>query len=238
MGRWFLAAAWLAAACLAAASCSWFSGTARVAVRLPEPPEHWRRAFPELEFLLVAPSGESIPGGLRLPKEPNWPVQAVPLARGARLRPAGALWPWDLDGQTLVLTWEHGPAAEVFAALVREGVDVTALDGERLLEQMAARGGEDPWVLDLSHLASRLAVGEFRVTDLRALPRRDLQLQLPPGGWLLDSPFRPALQADDAGPLRLLGVPLGRHLLLPLQPPGVFSLYVREHDAVLVPLPP
>lgn len=220
--------------CLLSAACSWFSTTTEVPVRLPEPPEHWRQAFPDLTFRIVTPSGEETAGVVRLPKVANWPVLAVPTARGVRLPPAGALWPWDLSGEELVVSWEGGPAAEVFAGLVREGVDIAPINGERLLEEMGSRCAGDPWALDLVHIADRLASGVFRVTDIRLLPCRDVELAetllppAPPGEWFLESPFRSPLDPEPGQPLRLPQVPLGYHRLFAAASGTVVGMDVTE----------
>lgn len=238
-----------------AAGCSWFSPSLELRVQVPEVPEHWRRAFPELRFQLACPgadppqpaTADALPaadtpaGGsvmLRLPKRANWPVLAYPWARGVRLPPAGGLFPLDLapEGDTLALSWEHGPAAEVFQALAREGVDIACLNARRLLEEMRVRSAGDPGCLDLDHLAACLASGQFRVTDLRSRPARDIALELTPGTWFLDSPFRPAQRLDAGQALRLPGLPLGRHRLFAEETPGGFALYVGEREVLLVPL--
>ena len=231
-----------------AVGCSWFSPSLEVRVQLPEPPEHWRRAFPELRFQLACPEAElpdalpDAPAGgsatLRLPKRGNWPVLAYPRARGVRLPPAGGLFPLDLtaEGDTLELSWEHGPVAEVFQALAREGFDIAGLNARRLVEQMLARSGGDPGCLDLDHLAACLASGGFRVTDLRLLPARDIALELAPGTWFLDSPLGSthSLAAGQALPLAV--VPLGRHRLFAVELAGGLDLYVSEREVLLVPL--
>ena len=187
----------------------------------------------------AAPVPAAGSASLRLPKRANWPVLACPRARGVVLPPAGALYPLDLDsdGESLRLSWEHGPAAQVLQELARQGVDVSRLNGERLLEQMLALSAGDPGGLDLDHLASRLASGEFRVTDLRLRPTRELCLELPPGTWFLDSPFRPAQELEPGQELLLAAVPWGRYHLFAVQLPGGFDLFVGERKALLVPLP-
>ncbi len=227
------------------AGCSWFSPFLEVRVQAPEAPLHWRRAFPELLFQLVCPEADLpqpvAPAGgsmtLRLPKRANWPVLAYPCARGVRLPPAGGLFPLDLtpEGDTLALSWEHGPAAEVLQALAREGLDVACLNARRLLEEMLVRSAGDPGCLDLDHLAACLASGEFRVTDLRLLPARDIRLELAPGTWFLGSPFRPAQPLAAGQAMLLPAVPLGRHRLFAEQTPGAFDLYVGEREVLLVP---
>jgi len=227
------------------AGCSWYSSSIEVCARLPEPPEHWRRAFPDLRYEWESPGAgfpqaATLPRGtatLRLPKQVNWPVLAYPRARGIRLPPAGGLFPLDLaaDGATLAMSWEHGPAAQVFLALAREGFDISLVNAERLLAEMLARSTGDPGCLDLGHLASRLASAEFRVTDIRPLPARELTLGLPPGTWFLDSPFRGAQVLQTGQALTLPAVPLGLHRLFALDPPGGFDLYVSAREAFLLP---
>jgi hypothetical protein len=228
------------------AGCSWFSACLEVRLQVPEAPEHWRQAFPELRFQLACPGADGLPddapaGGsvrLRLPKRVNWPVLAYPWARGVRLPPAAGLFPVDLtaDGDILELCWEHGPAAEVLQALIREGFDVGGLNARRLLDEMLARSAGDPGRLDLVHLADRLASGEFRVTDIRPLPARDIALQMPAGTWLLESPFRPAQPLSPGQALLLPAVPLGRHHLFAVELPGRFELYVGERQVLLLRL--
>ncbi len=242
------------------AGCSWFSPSLEVRVQAPEAPPHWRRAFPELRFRLACPETnppqpEALPGclpdalpelpaggsvTLRLPKRANWPVLAYPCARGVLLPPAGGLFPLDLgpQGDTLALSWEHGPAAELLQALAREGFDIGCLNARRLLEEMLARSAGDPGRLDLNHLAACLVSGEFRVTDLCLLPAPDITLELAPGTWFLDSPFRPAQSLAAGQALLLAAVPLGRHRLFAEQAPGAFDLYVGEGEGevLLVPI--
>ena len=235
---------WLLALAIPA-GCSWYSASVEVRARLPEAPEHWRQAFPELSFELVSPDAElpqsaALLGGLgsvRLPKRVNWPVLAYPWARSVRLSPAGALYPLDLaaDGESLELSWEHGPAAEVLQALVREDFDVSLVNGERLLAEMHARSGGDPYCLDLTHLAARLPSGEFRVTDIRPLPAREVSLEVPPGTWFLGSPFRLTQELDARQALVLSSVPIGRHRLFAVELPGGFDLFVSEREVFLLP---
>jgi hypothetical protein len=101
---------------------------------------------------------------------------------------------------------------------------------------MRLRSAADPGGLDLDYLATCLASGEFRVTDLRLLPARDLALQLAPGTWFLDSPFRPAQTVAAGQCLLLPAVPLGRRRLFCEQQPGGFDMYVGEREVLLIPL--
>lgn len=229
-----------------AAGCSWWSPFLEVRVGVPEIPEHWRKAFPELRFELHCPEAEPLPGTagtpagswvtLRLPKRANWPVLAYPWARGVRLPPAGGLFPMDLAAEGLVLSWEHGSAAEVLQALAREGCDIASLNAPRLVQEMLERSGGDPGCLDLESLVEKLASREFRVTDIQLLPSRDLELELPPATWFLESPFRAPQPLAAGQALVLPAVPAGPHRLFAVEHPGGYNLFVGEREVLLVPL--
>lgn len=209
------------------AGCSWFSAATSLRVLLPEPPELWRRSFPEIQFELVIPvpgAGVSLtldpPGDIQIPKNSNWPVLAYPrvLESRVRLPPAGAVYPLDLiadepSGPSLALSWEHGPLAEILQALIRERIDVSGLNTHRLAGDMSYHSGADPWRLDLEHLATRLASGSFRATDIRALPCRVVVLELDPGEWFLESPFTAPIEFPEGGSLHLPEIPVGFHRL-------------------------
>jgi len=232
--------------------CSWFSASIALALRLPQPPEHWRRAFPELRCEWCCPqaalppagpwdaAGAGAAGSLRLPPRAHWPGRASPLARGQRLAPAGALFPLDLGpgGGALELSWERGPLAEVLRRLAVAGVEVGRVNAPRLADEMLEASGGDPWRLDLSLAAQALARGGFRVTDLRLLPARDLELALPAGGWFLEAPLHPAQCSAPGQALLLPAVPLGPHLLFAAELPGGFDLLVGEREILLLPLSP
>jgi hypothetical protein len=233
----------LPAAAALAAGCSWFSASLEVRAQAPQAPEHWRRAFPELRFELASPDAEcpaaDLPAGewatLRLPKRANWPVLAYPWARGVRLPPAGGLFPLDLGsgGDSMVLSWEHGPAAELLQSLVRQGLDIGCLNVPRLVEEMLERSDGNPGSLDQVFLAERLASGQFRVTDIRLLPTRDLELDVPPATWFLESPFRAVEPPAEGSVLVLPAVPLGPHRLFAVELPGGYDLFASEREVLL-----
>jgi hypothetical protein len=199
-----------------------------------------------LRYELLLPGADAAPdaspwpsdGKLSIPKESNWPVLAVPVIRDGRVRlpPAGAVWPLDLSagGQELALSWEGGPLAETLLALRRERVDVSALNTARLDREMRDRSGGDPWRLDLIYLAERLASGEFRVTDIRALPCRTLLLPVPAGTWFLGSPFRSLQTAAEGETLVLTEVPMGTQRLFRSDGLACYILYIGSEAVEIV----
>jgi len=235
----------LLALLLAPAGCSWFSTECVVDAELPELPEHWKAAFPELRFELQIAREDGEPqripwpsgGRLNIPKRPNEAALAVPVVRDGRYRlpPAGAVWPMDLedDGRTLAFHWQRGPLAQVLMALSRQGFQPSRLNTIRLDAEMQERSRGDPWSLDLVHLAERLVSGAFRVTDIKALPTRDIGLEVPPGAWFLESPFRSPQPASEGGGLVLSGVPLGAHRLFGADGSKTYALYVGEREALI-----
>lgn len=149
------------------------------------------------------------PGDRRLLLLPRGGIRALLVEaryRGRSLRPAGVLYPVGLGEAAgpgllphLAPTWAGGWTARV-ARLLEEGPGGEGVDFRRLEAESLERLS-DPWDLEPSEAARRLAAGEWRSSCL-ALPP-PLAAQLPgPGPWVSDSPFaeppRPAGQAFEA----------------------------------------
>jgi hypothetical protein len=111
---------------------------------------------------------------------------------------------------------------------------VSALNTARLHREMRERSGGDPWRLDLTYLAEKLASGEFRVTDIRTLPCRSLLLPIPAGTWFLESPFRLPQVTAEGEALALMEVPLGTHRLFRSDGLGGHILYVGAEGEEIV----
>jgi hypothetical protein len=114
-------------------------------------------------------------------------------------------------------------------------MDCAAINVTRLRREMSERAPDDPWSLDLNRICLRLAAEEFRLTDIRPAPCRDLLLELSPGWWFLESPFCEPVSAQMDGSLRFEAVPLGAHFLMAEDPAGdIFFLYVEEERELLL----
>jgi hypothetical protein len=240
----------LAAACISSIGCSLFDSAAEVRVVIPEPPLPWRQAFPDLCFSLRYPDGSgSIQwqhgalGGssasVRIFKGCNTPVLAYPwsaeepsVAPGV-LRPAGGLWTADFrsgeSGPELVLSWEDGAAAEIFRLLRESVIDAALVNGERLASRM--REAPDPWSWDVTAIADTLAAGDFDAYDIDPLPVSDVPLTVPPGTWLLESPFRPPLEPDPGGNILIEGLGFGLHHLFGAG--GRMDVFLDERGAAV-----
>ena len=229
-------------------SCSFYSPAVSLAVHLPPPPEHWREAFPDLDYRIVYPIPES--GGceerqidsrtrvvIRLPKALYLPVLAYPNLpdQSIELPPAGGVYPLDCDStNTIVLSWQQGAVAEVLHRLWYQGMDCSAVNAPRLAREMSARCQGDPWKLDLDRICARLATEAFRLTDIRTAPSRDLLLEPGAGSWFLESPFCSRVPTDADGSLILESVPLGSHILFELSLGTCIFLYVEEETILMI----
>jgi hypothetical protein len=231
----------------ALSGCGDFGPSARVSVRLPDPPPHWRAAFPDLRAELDYPGA----GGARLTagiprwgsvvevecsKGGNGPFLAWPVAGShpsRALKPAGGLYPSSLaSAEEIRLTWTEGPLALAVAALAAAGFDVAGINTARLGERMSAP--VDPWTWDIASIASRLAAGEFTSYDLDFLPEATVRIAVGPGEWFLDSPFRGVEATDPFGVLVLAHVSHGRHLLAATDG-RLAALWVDRQGAVTLP---
>jgi hypothetical protein len=231
--------------------CDVFGPTARVTVRLPEPPPHWLRAFPRLSFELEypGPGGElcvigPFSWGTRVmvvcSKEANGAFLAWPLAGDERrrlLRPAGGLYPLCAQsgegGDELCLTWADGCLAVVMLRLAVAGRDPALVNAARLGGCLAAE--PDPWRWDLARIEQRLADGGFTAQDIDRLPTTDAVLQPGEGEWFLETPFGALLAAAPGGTLEVPGLPHGLHTLFGVDGRRV-RLFVDDRGVFTVPM--
>jgi len=216
---------------VAAQSCG-LGPTALVRLVLPDPPAPWRQAFPELTFLVVYQDSTGPRVTVTAMREVtvecgkagNTPVLAYPAGIPGEdeqgvppglLRPAGALYPLDLDPRseepTLNLSWQEGPLAALVARLQENGMEVSLLNTARLQERFGTF--QDPWDLDLESMATGLLHGTFSAYDVDSLPLRDAALVPGPGKWFLESPLSPPVEASASGELTLTQISPGSHSL-------------------------
>jgi hypothetical protein len=209
--------------------CDVFGPSDRVMVLLPEPPQHWLRAFPRLSFELEypGPGGELSVAGpfpwnervtVACSKAANGAFLAWPLVGDDRrrlLRPAGGLYPACIRpgerGDELCLTWADGCLAVIMLRLAVAGLDPALVNAGRLGGYLATE--PDPWCWDLTRIEERLAECGFRASDIERLPAMDAVVQPGEGTWFLETPFRGALSASPGGILEVPGLPQGLHTL-------------------------
>jgi len=202
---------------------------------LPELPERWEEILGEPHWRLEW-VGE---GGVWLQREispgqfspdisiidewatpalawPFWPErQLLP----GMVRPAGALFPWDVRGKNLVLSWEGGVDAFFWKklAVAERPPSMTQTEARRLPwyfdwprfrelfagENIPETIREDPWLADWESIAQRTVQSGF--DRRRIAPRRFTELAIPGmgGRWIGSSPFAPPVDAPAHDPLIL-----------------------------------
>ena len=195
----------------------------------PDPPQAWlallgsphwrlewfdgegRRRALELsggDFPAISPPGDLASPVLALP---FWPDLGI----GPGLfRPAGAIFPFDVSGDRLVLSWSGGVEATFFLELARAAGGLSP-DGSaaarlpwnfnwprfrRLLDDRALndRIRADPWLADWPGIAERTVQSGFDRRRLVPEPEIPLELPLGPGPWIGASPFAAPLTFDTA----------------------------------------
>jgi hypothetical protein len=143
---------------------------------------------------------------------PFWPDKG--LVPGI-FRPAGAIFPFDASGKSLVLSWKGGVDANLFWELARASPDKVAtrlpqnfdwprfrllFDDPTLNEDIRA----DPWLADWRGIAEKMIQSGFDRRRLVPEPRGSLKVPLGQGPWIGTSPFVPPLffEADPVFPTR------------------------------------
>ncbi|MCL2129309.1 MAG: hypothetical protein FWH35_03035 [Treponema sp.] len=198
---------------------------------LPELPAKWAEILGEAHWRLewIGEEGnwretEILPrqGGPELTFNSEWatPVLAWPfwpekgMAPGT-MRPCGAIFPWDVSGETIKLFWEGGveaifwkelAAADHSAAAGRLPWNFDWLRFRELLyesENIPDALRENPWLADWEEIGKKTVLSGF---DRRRLkPRQYKEFTIPGlgGYWINSSPFAVPLKAQEDGSLVL-----------------------------------
>lgn len=173
----------------------------------------WRDEEGLTRSAVLAEGGEI---AIRLSRGTPQAILAIPLWAGARLLPAGALYPHDLEARPgdlpspdpcrIALSFTSGYAAVTARLIAEKGVDPWAFPIEKLAS-VPVKDGKDPWSLAPCEVADAIISGTFRVS---AFPSARTAFALPEGeAWIPESPLC-AMSAD--GGITIAKLADGLHL--------------------------
>ena len=198
---------------------------------LPELPGHWQELLGQAHWRIEWLNGdgswqnlELAPGieapQLNLVNEwvsaviawPYWPEWDL---HPGLMRPSGAIFPWDVSGSILRLSWMGGVDAILWkelgiAAAWSEQTQRQPwnFDWPRFREVLSSGNineevKKDPWLADWSSIAQRTVQAGF--DSRRLVPRASTELVIEElgGRWVGGSPFAPPVNAPEQGPLEL-----------------------------------
>jgi hypothetical protein len=129
---------------------------------------------------------------------PFWPDLGI---LPGDFRPAGAIFPFDVSGRDLILSWEGGVAAFFYRSLAEAagaGSSKARQPGNfdwprfrELLRDPALKESflADPWTADWKLIARETVESGFEKRRLVSVPRNELALPVHPGPWISSSPF-------------------------------------------------
>ena len=197
----------------------------RYALELPELPDAWEAVLgsPSWQVEWVSDKGRkeriTVQGStaIFLPQTwasavlalPFWPEKGI---GPGIFRPAGAIFPFDASGGTLVLSWQGGIDAYLFWELAQIAGNGGAA-GIRMPHNfnwprfrglfadpsLNADVRADPWLADWNNIAARIVQSGFDRRRLVPEARTSLQVPVGPGPWVGTSPF--------TAPLLFEGIP-------------------------------
>jgi len=156
-------------------------------------------------------------------------ILAVPIIRNRELRPAGTLYPAELESgydgglgpARLALCWKGGWLASLSRRLAKGGYDPGAFNLARLRAVLEGTD-TDPWLLEPSEAARHLVAGTFR-SSLLSEPRRFAVMLPGAGPWLSESALAPQPGRDANGRWT---VELPEGLSLELGPDSILAIAV------------
>lgn len=130
---------------------------------------------------------------LPIPREQPVIVAASPitphLSSPFSVRPAGFVLAGDKPGPVeLLMTWEHGFAADFLLTLARAGIAPEAINIGKFMEAIEVRLGDRAWNQDLAELSSELLGGDLWIYSFRISELLDVILPLPSGHWYSEYP--------------------------------------------------
>ena len=145
---------------------------------------------------------------------PFWPEKGI---RPGVFRPAGAIFPFDVSGKAVVLSWRGGVDAVLFRELASAGNTAGSAGNRlpqnfdwprfRLLFDDPALNAEvrgDPWLADWSGIAKKTVQSGFDRRRLVPETRGMLKVSAGTGPWIGTSPFAAPLlfESDPVFPVR------------------------------------
>jgi hypothetical protein len=187
---------------------------ARCALDLPQAPETWVSLLgaPWWRIEWVSSDGEScrrdIAPGERIEIQPPatwtnavlaWPWWPESGLIPGFFRPAGGLFPFDVDGETLRLSWEAGPDAVFYWELANANSGNAARipanfnwPGFRELfntDVINEKVRIDPWLADWHYIAEKTVESGFDRRRLVPEASESVNIPVPGGTWYGTSPF-------------------------------------------------
>jgi hypothetical protein len=194
-------------------------------LELPKPPESWVLILGEPCWLIewIAPDGQNKRAELtngrnfevEIPVTWTNPVIAWPYWPEHRLvsgvfMPAGALFPFDVEKDTVHLSWEAGKDAVFYRELAladgQNPVKIPAnFDWLRFRELFSAETlskevCEDPWLVNWQYIAEKTISANFDRRRLVPEKTESKTIPVPPGRWYGTSPFaKPLSFANNTG---------------------------------------
>ena len=187
---------------------------------------HWRLEWLNQEGNWVSWEGKNAIPALSLMQEWSSPVLAWPFwpEKGLfpeQMQPAGALFPWDVSGSRIILSWEAGIDAFFWRCLALSSEHQTSgstprvpwyFDWPRFRDLMKSENislevRQNPWLADWRFIALRTVQSGFDRRRIR-LPAGTLRAiscpqDLPEGLWAGNSPFSPPVYVNPGESLNI-----------------------------------
>ena len=206
-------------ACCGDRFSSWYT------LEFPQAPEPWVSLLGEPHWRVewLAPGGfrqiaDVLPGeglNIEIPVEWTNPVTARPYWPGLNLfegvfMPAGALFPFDINGNSLCLSWEAGPDTVFYwelAQAVSPGSSKIPANFDWLRFRELFKSGElntsvskDPWLVDWRYVAEKTIEANFDRRRLIPRTASSVSIPVPSGSWYGTSPFAEPLSFPEQKP--------------------------------------
>jgi hypothetical protein len=203
-------------------------------LELPDLPQSWQSLFGPArwrvewvndngEFVFAETDG-AVYSGAQVFQGKTTPVLAYPfwpgITHAGAFRPAGALYPFDVQGASIRLNWASGVDAAFYLELAKKAaasgnlsrspekfnwLEFRSLFSEKKTSEAVCN---DPWLVDWEDVAEKTAASGFSARKIVECEYENLSITVPADGpWVGNSPFALSMdwQKDAKAVLRVTG---------------------------------
>ena len=226
-------------------ACELYDTDITITAKLPDLPEHWKYMDLNISFRINFPGKDGLiseilinPGvktiSLKVPKYSNIPITAIPEIRNQSFLPAGGIFPLDLDKNNfLKLKWTSGPTAYILLKIISAGINPDFINIEKLHYKIIEELPNDIWDLDINKIITKLIENYFRITYIKYLEKKEINIKLKAGEWFTESPFS-LLIPGNLNTDTIIDLSFGFHTLSCPDYNYIYRIFIDAKDTIII----
>jgi hypothetical protein len=111
-------------------------------------------------------------------------------------------------------------------------MNIESFNTERLYNEILSRIPDDPLKINKQNIIDSVLSGSFRVTDIKTLDEKALEIKLDTGIWFTESPYS-ELYAITEPCEKTIPLTYGFHVLYNSYSKDYYNIYIDENNTVI-----